>query len=62
MFCLHVCAPCACSAPKRQKGASEPQELELQSVVSVDVLTHPMEEQPVILTQEPSLQPIALVF
>lgn len=35
--CMHLCAPCACSAHGDQKGALEPLELELWKVVSYSV-------------------------
>ena len=41
---------------------SDPLQLDLQTVVSCHVGAGPLEEQSVLLTTEPSLQPLALPF
>ena len=60
--CLCVCAPCVCSAHGRQKSTLDLVGLELQMVVSCHVdagnLTLALEEWPVLLSSEPSLQPL----
>lgn len=59
-FCLHVCKCTMCAwYLKRPERASDPLELELQLFVSCVVAGDEVcqEEQPVLSTSEPSLQP-----
>lgn len=61
MFGLHVCLCTTCipGASGGQKRGSDPSELDLEKVVSLHVLeakAHLLQEQPVFLTAEWSLQ------
>lgn len=63
---VNACAPLACSAPGGQKRASALLGLELQVVgrghVSQGNELGSLEEQPMLSTAEPSIQPLALLF
>jgi hypothetical protein len=52
---MRICIPYVYVTHWGQMRVSDPLELELQTVVSFHM--GPLEEQPVILTAEPSLQP-----
>lgn len=58
VFCLHFgCAPYACSAYGSQRRALDPRELELEMAVRCwESKLGAFQEQPMLLTAEPSLQ------
>ena len=53
---MYICVAHACSAHGSQKRALDPVELEVPRR-SWELNLDPLEEQPVVLTAEPSLQP-----
>jgi hypothetical protein len=62
LSCMYVCALRSCSTHRGQKGAPDSIELRLQRVVGPPVGAgnqnwSPLQEQQVLLTAEPSLQP-----
>lgn len=70
MSLLSACrrAPCVCLVPmEARKGCQMPLELELWVVVvsyhwGLEIQPGPQERQPVVVTDEPSLQPLGGIF
>ena len=64
MFILHVClcTTCMLDASRDQKRVLDPLQLELLPVGGWDLNLGSLEEQPVPLTTEPSLQLLTFIF